>query len=84
LPTLRIASLRNREDREMAARARDVAESLVDADGALRPGSEALAVELQRGWLARVGAGEVLAEVAEADTGAATEATAADSGETQP
>jgi ATP-dependent DNA helicase RecG len=84
LPALRIASLRNKEDREMAARAREVAERLVDADGALRPGSEALAVELQRGWLARVGAGEVLAEVAEADTGAATEATAADSGETQP
>jgi ATP-dependent DNA helicase RecG len=85
LPTLRIASLRNREDREMAARAREVAERLVDSDGALRPGSEALAVELQRGWLARVGAGEVLAEVAEAETGAASgEATAADSGEAQP
>jgi ATP-dependent DNA helicase RecG len=62
LPTLRIASLRNKEDREMAARAREVAERLVDADGALRPGNEALAVELQRGWLARVGAGEVLAD----------------------
>jgi ATP-dependent DNA helicase RecG len=85
LPTLRIASLRNREDREMAARAREVAERLVDADGALRPGSESLAVELQRGWLARVGAGEVLAEVAEAEAGAATEETgAAESGETQP
>jgi ATP-dependent DNA helicase RecG len=85
LPTLRIASLRNREDRAMAAQAREVAERLVDADGALRPGSEALAVELQRGWLARVGAGEVLAEVAEAETGAASgEATAADSDETQP
>jgi ATP-dependent DNA helicase RecG len=85
LPTLRIASLRNREDREMAARAREVAERLVDADGALRPGSEALAVELQRGWLARVGAGEVLAEVAEAEVGTASEeATAADSAERQP
>ena len=82
LPTLRIASL---EDREMAARAREVAERLVDADGALRPGSEALAVELQRGWLARVGAGEVLAEVAEAEVGTASEeATAADSAERQP
>jgi ATP-dependent DNA helicase RecG len=85
LPTLRIASLRNRDDREMAARAREVAERLVDAGGALRPGSEALAVELQGGWLARVGAGEVLAEVAEAEAGAATEeAIAADSGETEP
>jgi ATP-dependent DNA helicase RecG len=85
LPTLRIASLRNKEDREMAARAREVAERLVDADGALRPGNETLAVELQRGWLARVGAGEVLAEVAEAETGAASEeATPADSAETEP
>ncbi len=85
LPTLRIASLRNREDREMAARAREVAERLVDADGALRPGSEALAVELQHGWLARVGAGEVLAEVAEAEAGSASgEATATDPGETLP
>jgi ATP-dependent DNA helicase RecG len=71
LPTLRIASLRNKEDRELAARARDVAEKLVDEDGALRPGNEALAVELQRGWLARVGAGEVLADVADAETAAA-------------
>ena len=38
LPTLRIASLRNKEDREVAARARDVAEGLLDADGSLRPG----------------------------------------------
>jgi ATP-dependent DNA helicase RecG len=67
LPTLRIASLRNKEDREVAARARDVAEGLLDADGSLRPGYEALAAELQRGWLARVGAGEVLADLADAD-----------------
>jgi ATP-dependent DNA helicase RecG len=67
LPTLRIASLRNKEDRERAARAREVAERIVDESGALRPGNEALAVELQRGWLARVGAGEVLADVADAE-----------------
>ncbi|MGZ6315542.1 MAG: helicase-related protein, partial [Candidatus Limnocylindrales bacterium] len=66
LPTMRIASLRNKEDRDLAARAREVAEKLVDDTGALRPGNEALAVELQRGWLARVGAGEVLADVADA------------------
>jgi ATP-dependent DNA helicase RecG len=72
LPTLRIASLRNKEDRELAARARELAEKLVDGDGALRPGNEALAVELQRGWLARVGAGEVLADVADAETAAAS------------
>lgn len=64
LPTLRIASLRNREDRERAARARELAETLLDDRGGLLPGHEALADELHRGWLARVGAGEVLAEVA--------------------
>ncbi len=66
LPTLRIASLRDPRDRERAALAREVAEGLVDESGALRPGNEALAVELDRGWLARVGAGEVLADVADA------------------
>lgn len=67
LPTLRIASLRNKEDRDRAAIARELAEELVDAEGALRPGNEALALELQRGWLARVGAGEVMAEVADGE-----------------
>ena len=64
LPTLRIASLRSKGDRERAARARVLAESLVDDAGALRPGNEVLASELRKGWLARVGAGEVLAELA--------------------
>jgi ATP-dependent DNA helicase RecG len=63
LPTLRIASLRNKEDRERAARARGAAERLLDERGALLPGHESLAAELRDGWLARVGAGEVLAEV---------------------
>jgi ATP-dependent DNA helicase RecG len=63
LPTLRIASLRDKGDRERAAQAREIAERLVDDLGALRPGHEALAVELRNGWLARVGAGEVLADV---------------------
>jgi ATP-dependent DNA helicase RecG len=62
LPTLRIASLRDKGDRERAAQAREIAERLVDDLGALRPGHEALAVELRNGWLARVGAGEVLAD----------------------
>ena len=62
LPTLRIASLRDRGDRDRAARARVVAERLIDDSGALRPGNEALAAELRSGWLARVGAGEVLAD----------------------
>jgi ATP-dependent DNA helicase RecG len=65
LPTLRIASLRDKADRERAAHAREVAERLVDDSGALRPGYEALAAELRNGWLARVGAGEVLADLAD-------------------
>jgi ATP-dependent DNA helicase RecG len=63
LPTLRIASLRDKQDRERAGRARVVAERLVDAAGALMPGHEALAAELRDGWLARVGAGEVLVDM---------------------
>jgi ATP-dependent DNA helicase RecG len=65
LPTLRIASLRNKEDRERAAAARVVAERLLDDRGALLPGNDELATELRVGWLARVGAGEVLADGAE-------------------
>ncbi len=68
LPTLRIASLRDPEDRRRALRAREIAETLVDEGGALRPGNERLAAELRQGWLARVGAGEVLAETGEALT----------------
>jgi ATP-dependent DNA helicase RecG len=63
LPTLRIASLRDKGDRERAAQAREIAERLVDDSGALRPGHDALAEELRNGWLARVGAGEVLADI---------------------
>jgi len=63
LPTLRIASLRDKRDRERAYQARVLAERLVDDAGALRPGHDALAAELRTGWLARVGAGEVLADV---------------------
>jgi ATP-dependent DNA helicase RecG len=66
LPTLRIASLRNKEDRERAAQARAVAERLLDERGAMLPGHDTLEAELRDGWLARVGAGEVLAEVDDA------------------
>jgi ATP-dependent DNA helicase RecG len=78
LPTLRIASLRNKEDRERAAAARVVAERLLDERGALLPGHDTLAVELREGWLARVGAGEVLAEVDDAATGPAAGGPAAE------
>ena len=62
LPTLRIASLRDKGDRERAVLARSVAERLLDSRGALLPGHEPLGVELRQGWLTRVGAGEVLDE----------------------
>ncbi len=81
LPTLRIASLRNKEDRERAAQARAVAERLLDEKGGLLPGHDALAAELRDGWLARVGAGEVLAEVA--DAASATEAMATEAAAAQ-
>ena len=60
LPALRIASLRDKGDRERATQARAIAERLLDETGALKAGHDALAVELRSGWLARVGAGEVL------------------------
>jgi ATP-dependent DNA helicase RecG len=69
LPTLRIASLRDKRDRERAVQARVIAERLVDESGALRPGHDALAAELRGGWLARVGAGEVLVDIPDAAAG---------------
>ena len=46
----------------------------MDDAGALRPGNEILASELREGWLARVGAGEVLAELANGAGGATVSA----------
>ncbi len=62
LPPLRVARLQAPDDRARSLRARKLAERLVGPDGALRPGLELFADELERGWLATVGAGEVLAE----------------------
>jgi len=62
LPPLRVARLQDPRDRARSLRARAIAERLVGSDGALLPGHDELAAELSRGWLARVGAGEVLAE----------------------
>jgi ATP-dependent DNA helicase RecG len=67
LPTLRIASLRRPEDRRRSLRARQIAEDLLDDAGAIRPGLEGLRAELETGWLARIGAGEVLADAADAE-----------------
>jgi len=58
LPQLRVASLQELEHRELATRARDHAEALLDPKGGLRRGAEALDRELSRGWLARVFAGD--------------------------
>jgi ATP-dependent DNA helicase RecG len=58
LPQLRVASLQDPSHRDLATRARDHAEALLDPAGALRRGAEALRGELSRGWLARVFAGD--------------------------
>jgi ATP-dependent DNA helicase RecG len=62
LPPLRVARLQDPRDRARSVRARAIAERLVRPDGTLEPGHEALARELASGWLAQVGAGEVLAQ----------------------
>jgi len=62
LPPLRVASLGKPAHRALSGEARRHAESLLDADGRLRPGLGDLEVELTRGWLRRVGAGDVLGE----------------------
>ena len=54
LPELRIASLQREEHRDLAVRARETAEALLDAAGRLRPDHEALESELRSGWLAGV------------------------------
>jgi ATP-dependent DNA helicase RecG len=58
LPELRVASLQREGHRELAVRAREIAESLLDANGRLHPGHDALAAELGSGWLAGVATGE--------------------------
>ena len=58
LPRLRVASLQNREHVALARHARDHAEALLDPGGRLRVDAAPLLRELERGWLARVWAGE--------------------------
>jgi len=58
LPELRVASLQREGHRELAVRAREIAESLLDEAGRLRPDHDALAAELQAGWLAGVARAE--------------------------
>jgi ATP-dependent DNA helicase RecG len=58
LPRLRVASLQDKEHVALARKAREHAEALLDDAGALPAGEAALARELERGWLARVWAGD--------------------------
>ena len=60
LPPLRVATLSDPRHQRRSVAARAVAETLVDEDGALRPDLDGLARELTGGWLAGVGAGDVL------------------------
>ena len=60
LPPLRVASLTRDDHRELSVAARRIAEQLLDENGRLPPGAARLEHELTVGWLARVGAGEVL------------------------
>ncbi|HEY4633977.1 MAG TPA: ATP-dependent DNA helicase RecG [Candidatus Limnocylindrales bacterium] len=61
LPGLRVASLTRSEHRDLAVRARDHAERLVDDAGRLDPADPdlaPLAAELERGWLRHLAAAE--------------------------
>lgn len=58
LPELRVASLQREGHRDLAVRAREVAEALLDEAGRLRPGQAALEAELTAGWLAGVARAE--------------------------
>jgi ATP-dependent DNA helicase RecG len=62
LPPLRVADLGDAGHRAMTREARDHAEALVDPDGRLRDGHAGFEHELRDGWLARIGAGDVLRE----------------------
>jgi ATP-dependent DNA helicase RecG len=58
LPRLRVASLQDKSHVELARRAREHAEALLDERGVLRPDAAPLLRELERGWLQRVWAGD--------------------------
>ena len=62
LPPLRVASLNRPSHRALSVRARELAERLIDDAGRLPEAYAALEREITAGWLARVGAGEMLAQ----------------------
>ncbi len=57
-PRLRVASLQVPAHRDLAARARAQAETMLDAEGSARPARPVLAAELERGWLRHLVAAE--------------------------
>ena len=60
LPPLRVASLTNAKHRQWSVAARQLAEGVLDDRGRLPAEYSALEHELTKGWLKRVGAGEVV------------------------
>ncbi len=66
LPPLRVASLSRPQDQALSLRARALAEQIVGPDGRLDPAFADLDHELRVGWLASIGAGEVLGEGSDA------------------
>ncbi|HUP55433.1 MAG TPA: ATP-dependent DNA helicase RecG [Methylomirabilota bacterium] len=57
-PRLRVASLQVPAHRDLAARARAHAETMLDAEGIMDPPEPVLAAELERGWLRHLVAAE--------------------------
>lgn len=58
LPRMRLASLNNEEDRELAVACRRLAEDMVDAHGRLDGRYSAFERAMTEGWLAEIAAGE--------------------------
>jgi ATP-dependent DNA helicase RecG len=64
LPRMRLASLTREEDRALAVACRELAETMLDEHGRLRPGYDAFADVLREGWLRDIAAGEGMDEEA--------------------
>jgi ATP-dependent DNA helicase RecG len=62
LPPFRVARPNRQEHRQLSARAREIAEKILDEQGRLPAQYAALEHEVSDGWLKRVGAGEVLTQ----------------------
>ena len=62
LPPFRVARPSRPEHRRLSARAREIAERILDEQGRLPAEFQPLEHEVGDGWLQRVGAGEVLTQ----------------------